>query len=43
MNYDGEQTWKKLNPELVVNGEREELARFKKMGVYEYTERERRR
>lgn len=30
-----EQTWKKLVLELVIKGEREELVRFQKIGVYE--------
>lgn len=37
--YDG-QTWKKLGPKLGELGERAELHRFKKMGVYECVSRE---
>lgn len=28
-----------MDPQLVINGEREELARFQKMAVYEYVTR----
>lgn len=39
MDCNDEQDWKKLDPKLVEKGEREELERFKKMGVYDYVSR----
>lgn len=39
LEYYDEQTWKRLVPELVQKGEREELDRFMKTGVYEYMTR----
>lgn len=40
MEYYDEQTEKRLDPDLVVQGEREELARFQKMGVYDNVRRD---
>lgn len=39
MEYCGELTWKSVDPFLVGNDEREELERFKHMGMYEYVSR----
>ena len=36
MKYFDENTWEELDPERVAEGERAELERFKKMGVYGY-------
>lgn len=38
-HYDDENTWDRLEPELVRAAERAELERFRKMGVYEYMAR----
>ena len=35
MKYFDENTWEELDPERVAEGERAELERFKKMGVYD--------
>ena len=39
MKYFDENTWEELDPERVAEGERAELERFKKMGVYDYETR----
>jgi hypothetical protein len=36
MQYFDENTWEPLDPKAVEQGEKEELARFRTMGVYEY-------
>ena len=39
MKYFDENTWEELDPERVAEGERAELERFKKVGVYDYETR----
>ena len=39
-NYHDENTGEVLDPSLVEAGERDELARFQKMGVYDYVDRD---
>ena len=39
MKYFDENTWEELDPERVAEGQRAELVRFKKMGVYDYETR----
>lgn len=40
LEYGDEQRWKRLDPTLVELGEKAELERFKKTGVYEYVRRD---
>ena len=39
MKYSDENIWEELGPEKVAEGERAELERFQKMGVYDYETR----
>lgn len=40
IEYYDEQIWKRLDPKLVELGEKAELDRFQKMGVYDYVPRD---